>query len=88
MEHIIIIKHPEKPKNIEYKVSLPDKSEKYMKTIVVFVLRNIRLGATIDGLVRKEKYELPPEAIREILFLVCIRLSVVEMGLKSNTWIL
>ena len=40
------------------------------------------------GLVRKEKYELPPEAIREILFLVCMRLSVVEMGLKSNTWIL
>jgi len=51
-------------------------------------LRNIRLGATIDGLVRKEKYELLPEAIREILFFVCIRLSVVEMGLKSNTWIL
>ena len=103
-------------KNIEYKVSLPDKSEKYMKTIVAFantqggklivgvddktqcavfkgtdravfldkreftgpiytqieeaidfVLRNIRLGATIDGLVRKEKYELPPEAIREMI---------------------
>ena len=47
-----MIKHPEKPKNIKYKVSLPDKSEKYMKTIVDFVLRNIRLGATIDGLVR------------------------------------
>ena len=31
-----------------------------MKTIVVFVLRNIRLGATIDGLVRKERHELPP----------------------------
>nr|WP_182279596.1 hypothetical protein [Blautia obeum] len=29
---------------------------------VDFVLRNIRLGATIDGLVRKERYELPPEA--------------------------
>ena len=55
---------------------------------VDFVLRNIRLGATIDGSVRKEKYELPPEAIREILFLVCIRLSVAEMGLKNNTWIL
>ena len=47
-----MIKHPEKPKNIKYKVSLLDKSEKYMKTIVAFVLRNIRLGATIDGLVR------------------------------------
>ena len=32
-----------------------------------FVLRNIRLGATIDGLVRKEKYELPPAAIREMI---------------------
>ena len=34
---------------------------------VDFVLRNIRLGATIDGLVRKERYELPPEAIREMI---------------------
>lgn len=30
-------------------------------------MRNIRLGATIEGLVRKEKYELPPEAIREMI---------------------
>ena len=34
---------------------------------VDFVLRNIRLGARIDGLVRKEKYELPLEAIREMI---------------------
>ena len=34
---------------------------------VDFVLRNIRLGATVDGLVRKEKFELPPEAIREMI---------------------
>lgn len=32
-----------------------------------FVLRNIRLGSTIDGLVRKESYELPLEAIREMI---------------------
>lgn len=32
-----------------------------------FVLRNIRLGATIKGLVRKEEYELPPQAIREMI---------------------
>lgn len=32
-----------------------------------FVLRNIRLGATIDGLVRQESYELPVEAIREMI---------------------
>ena len=30
-------------------------------------MRNIRLGATIEGLGRKEKYELPPEAIREMV---------------------
>ena len=47
MEHIIIIKHPEKPKNIEYKVSLPDKSEKYMKTIVAFA--NTQGGKLIVG---------------------------------------
>ncbi len=33
----------------------------------VFVLRNIRLGATIEGLIRKENYELPIEAIREMI---------------------
>ncbi len=32
-----------------------------------FVLRNIRLGARIEGLVRKESYELPVEAIREMI---------------------
>ena len=32
-----------------------------------FVLRNIRLGATIEGLVRKEAYELPIAAIREMI---------------------
>ena len=38
-----------------------------IKEVVDFVLRNIRLGATIDGLVRKEKYELPPKAIRKMI---------------------
>ena len=34
---------------------------------ITFVLRNIRLGAAIEGLVRKESYELPVEAIREMI---------------------
>lgn len=34
---------------------------------VSFVLRNIRLGAKIDGLIRKESYELPIDAIREMI---------------------
>lgn len=32
-----------------------------------FVLKHINLGATIDGIVRKDKYELPPESIREAI---------------------
>lgn len=32
-----------------------------------FVLRNIRLGATIEGLLRRESYEFPVEAIREMI---------------------
>lgn len=34
---------------------------------VGFVLRNIRLGAKIEGLIRKESYELPIDAIREMI---------------------
>ena len=34
---------------------------------VDFVLRNIRLGAKIEGLIRKETYELPVDAIREMI---------------------
>ena len=38
-----------------------------IENAAAFVLRNIRLGATIEGLVRKEAYELPVEAIREMI---------------------
>lgn len=34
---------------------------------VKFVLRNIRLGVKINGLIRKESYELPIDAIREMI---------------------
>lgn len=40
---------------------------KQIEEAVEFVLRNIRLGATINGLVRKESYELPIESIREMI---------------------
>lgn len=32
-----------------------------------FVLRNIRLRARVEGLIRRERYELPPAAIREMI---------------------
>lgn len=38
-----------------------------IENAITFVLRNIRLGATVEGLVRKETYELPVEAIREMI---------------------
>ena len=62
---------------------------------VDFVLRNIRLGATIEGLVRKEKYELPPEAIREMivnahchrnfLYESCIQVAVYDDRLEVTS---
>ena len=52
---------------------------------VDFVLRNIRLGATIDGLVRKEKYELPPEAIREMIINAHCHLQSVIINCDLNT---
>lgn len=62
---------------------------------VDFVLRNIRLGAMIDGLVRKEKYELPPEAIREMIINVhchrnlldesCIQVAVYDDRLEVTS---
>lgn len=38
-----------------------------IENAVTFVLRNIRLGAVIEGLIRKEAYELPVEAVREMI---------------------
>lgn len=40
---------------------------KQIEDAVSFVLRNIRLGVKIDGLIRKESYELPIDAIREMI---------------------
>ena len=38
-----------------------------VENAVRFVLRNIRIEVKIDGLIRKESYELPVDAIREII---------------------
>ena len=47
----------------EYTGSVIDQVEESMK----FVLRSIRRGAKIEGLYRKDFYELPPEALREAI---------------------
>lgn len=54
-----------------------------------FVLKNINLGATIDGIVRKDRYELSPESIREaIINSVCHRCyldhSCVQIAIYDN----
>lgn len=54
-----------------------------------FVLKHINLGATIEGIVRKDKYELPPESIREaIINSVCHRCyldhSCVQIAIYDN----
>ena len=38
-----------------------------IESAYAFVLRNIRLAAKIEGLIRRESYELPPDAIREMI---------------------
>ena len=47
----------------EYSGSVIDQIEESMR----FVLRSIRRGAKIEGLYRKDFYELPPEALREAI---------------------
>ncbi len=47
----------------EYSGSLIDQVEESYK----FLLRSIRRGAKIEGLFRKDSYELPPEALREAI---------------------
>ena len=47
----------------EYMGSVIDQIEEAM----AFVLRSIRRGAKIEGLYRKDFYELPPEALREAI---------------------
>ena len=51
-------------KNIEYKVSLPDKSEKYMKTIVAFA--NTQGGKLIVGVDDKTHQIVGVENVKNI----------------------
>ncbi|MBP5232569.1 MAG: putative DNA binding domain-containing protein [Planctomycetes bacterium] len=47
----------------EYSGPLPAQIE----AAYAFVLRNIRRSARVKGLIRRERYELPPQAIREMI---------------------
>lgn len=43
-----------------------------------FVLRNIHLGAKIEGVYRKDVYEIPPESIRELIINAVIHRSYLD----------
>ena len=46
-----------------------------------FVLRNIHLGATIVGIYRRDIYEIPPDAIRELIINAMVHRSYLEHGM-------
>ena len=45
-----------------------------------FVLRNIHLGATIVGIYRQDIYEIPPDAIRELIINAMVHRSYLDYG--------
>ena len=45
-----------------------------------FVLRNIHLGATIVGIYRQDIYEIPPDAIRELIINAAVHRSYLDHG--------
>ena len=46
-----------------------------------FVLRNIHLGATIVGIYRQDIYEIPPDAIRELIVNAMVHRSYLDHGM-------
>jgi predicted HTH transcriptional regulator len=46
-----------------------------------FVLRNIHLGAQIEGIYRKDIYEIPPESIRELIINAVVHCSFLQSSL-------
>ncbi|MCD7708633.1 MAG: winged helix-turn-helix transcriptional regulator, partial [Clostridiales bacterium] len=55
---------------------LPDQIEQAYQ----FVLRNIHLGAVFEGIYRKDVYEIPPDAIRELIINAVIHRSYIDHG--------
>ena len=46
----------------------------------LFVLRNIHLGATLKGIYRQDIYEIPPDAIRELIINAVVHRSYLDHG--------
>lgn len=61
----------------EYTGALWEQVEKAFQ----FVLRNIHLGAKIEGIYRKDIYEIPPESIRELIINAAVHCSLLQSSL-------
>ena len=51
-----------------------------IEDVYQFVLRNIHLGAVIEGLYRQDVYEIPPAAIRELIINAAVHRSYLDNG--------
>lgn len=54
---------------------------KQIENAYQFVLRNIHLGAKIEGIYRQDVYELPPESIRELIVNAAVHCSFLQSSL-------
>jgi len=54
--------------------------EEQIEEAFQFVLRNIHLGATIVGIYRQDVYEIPPDAIRELIINAAVHRSYLDHG--------
>ncbi|WP_296875715.1 ATP-binding protein [Thomasclavelia sp.] len=54
--------------------------QKQIEQAYQFVLRNIRLGAKIEGIYREDIYEIPPAIIRELLINSAVHRSYLDHG--------
>ena len=51
---------------------------KQVDEAVQFVLRNIRMGSRLEGVYRKDIYELPPDSIRELIVNAVMNCSYIQ----------
>lgn len=56
------------------------KVQEQIEEVFQFVLRNIHLGARFQGIYRQDVYEIPPDAIRELIINAVVHRSYLDHG--------
>ena len=49
-----------------------------LRSMIQFVLRNIRMGCRLEGIYRQDIYELPPDSIRELIVNAVMNCSYIQ----------